>query len=551
MKADLSPYAGRWIARVGDKIVGQGGLPQQALQAAKQSRYKEKPTVTYVPTANPLRFSPLLERVRTALPEGQPLYLVGGAVRDALLSKPSHDLDFASPGDALSLARRLANRLGGAYYPLDVARGTARVIAAAEDGQRYNLDFAALRGPTLQADLEDRDFTINAMAVEVRSPQALLDPLGGAADLDAKTLRACSPTSFEDDPVRILRAIRMAATLDLSITPETRAQMEAAVPVLPAVSPERLCLALFRILEGPRPAASIRALDMLGALAYVLPELETLKGVEQTSPHVHDAWEHTLSTVRSLEKLLAVLDPDFDPEVDANVFTAQVSLRLGRYRQQLGDYLERELVIDRSVRSLSFLATLYHDIGKPGSSQHEEESGRIRFLEHEHQGADVIVRRARQLRLSNAEVDWLETVVEEHMRPTWLAREEKGPSKRAVYRFFRDVGEAGVGVVLLSLADLLGTYENTLSRERWERQIEVARALLDAWWEQHNQRVDPPALISGHDLIETFDLRPSPLIGELLEAVREAQAVGQVRTRQEALAFVEAYLHEGGENTNR
>jgi hypothetical protein len=137
------------------------------------------------------------------------------------------------------------------------------------------------------------------------------------------------------------------------------------------------------------------------------------------------------------------------------------------------------------------------------------------------------------------------------MRPTWLAREEKGPSKRAVYRFFRDAGEAGVGVVLLSLADLLGTYEHTLPRERWARQIEVARALLDAWWEQHNQRVDPPAMISGHDLIETFDLRPSPLIGELLEAVREAQAVGQVRTRQEALAFVEAYLHEGGENTNR
>ncbi len=549
MKADLSPYAGRWIARVGDTIVGQGGLPQQALQAAKQSRYKEKPTVSYVPTEQPLQFSPLLARVRAALPKGETLYLVGGAVRDALLSKPSHDLDFSCPGNALRLARRLANRLGGAYYPLDVARGTARVIVTDEDGQRYNLDFAALRGLNLQADLEDRDFTINAMAVEIHSPQALLDPLAGAADLDAGILRACSPTSFDDDPVRILRAVRMAATLDLRITEETRGQMSAAVPALPSVSPERLCLELFRILEGPRPAASIRALDMLGALAHVLPELEILKGVEQTSPHVHDAWEHTLSTVRSLEKLLAVLDPDLDLETDANVYTAPVFRHLGRYRRQLKNYLETDLVIDRQVHSLLFLAALYHDIGKPGSSQLEEVSGRIRFLKHEHEGAEVIVERARQLRLSNAEIAWLETVVKEHMRPTWLAREETGPSNRAVYRFFRDAGEAGVGVVLLSLADLLGTYEHTLPQMRWERQLEVARALLDAWWEQRNERVDPPALISGHDLIRKFDLQPSPLIGELLEAVREAQADDQVRTRQDALAFVEAYLQQGEENT--
>jgi hypothetical protein len=104
-------------------------------------------------------------------------------------------------------------------------------------------------------------------------------------------------------------------------------------------------------------------------------------------------------------------------------------------------------------------------------------------------------------------------------------------------------------VVLLSLADLLGTYEHTLPKMRWERQLEVARALLAAWWEQRNERVDPPALISGHDLIRKFDLQPSPLIGELLEAVREAQADDQVRTRQDALAFVEAYLQQGEENT--
>ncbi len=542
MKADSNPYAGRWIARVGDKIVGQGGLPQQALQAAKQSRYKEKPQVSYVPTENPLQFSPLLDQVRAVLPRGARLYLVGGAVRDALLSQPSHDLDFAVPGDALKLARRLADRLGAAYYPLDAERSTARVILTPEEGQRHNLDFAALRGPDLQADLRDRDFTVNAMAVEVRSPQALLDPLGGAADLHAKTLRACSASSFRDDPVRVLRAIRLAAGLDLSITTETRAQMREAVSALPKVSPERICFELVRILAGPRPAASIRAADVLGALPHVLPELETLKGLAQTRPHLHDAWEHTLSAVRGLERLLRVLTEDFDPEADANLFNALVSHRLGRYRQQIDEYLRSTLVMERPLRALLFLAALYHDIGKPGSSQQEEETGRIRFLKHEHGGARIVAERARQLHLSNKEIAWLETVVKHHMRPTWLAHEKGGVSSRSVYRFFRDTGAAGVGIGLLSLADLLGTYGQTMPQERWERQLDVVRSLLDAWWQKSADCVDPPALISGHDLIRTFDLDPSPLIGELLEAVREAQVVGQVGSRQEALNFVEAYL---------
>lgn len=539
----LTPYTGRWVARLSGSVVGQGGTPQQALQAAKAARHKETPQVIYVPTTNPFNFSPLLERIRSALPSGTPVYLVGGAVRDALLAHPVHDYDFVLPGDALRAARRVANKIGAAYFPLDAERGTARLIFTDEQGSRRVLDFAALRGPDLESDLRDRDFTVNALAVDVCNPQALLDPLGGAADLWNKTLRACSPTSLTSDPVRILRAIRMAAGFGFHILPETRKFMRQAVPLLPRVSSERLRDELFRILGGPQPHTAIRALDMLGVLQHVLPELISLKNVTQSPPHVRDVWGHTLDTLRNLDILLTVLGSQHDPDASANLTLGVAVMRLGRYRQQISAHLQASLVPERPLRSLLFLAALYHDIGKP-ETRHLDENGRIRFFDHDQIGADIISSRGRALHLSNTEIDRLGAVVRHHMRPTLLAHSERGPSPRAVYRFFRATGIAGVDICLLSLADLLATYGTTLPQERWARQVDVVGALLEAWWERPEKHVSPPALISGHDLISEFGLEPGSLIGELLEMVHEAQAVGDVSSREGALALASESLSD-------
>ena len=178
-----------------------------------------------------LRFSNILDLVCAVLPDETPLYLVGGAVRDALLQRPIHDYDFATPGNGLEIGRRVANQIDAAYFPLDAERLTSRVIYTDVQGKRHIMDFAKFRGQSLEADLQDRDFTLNAMAVDIRAPQQLLDPLAGAADLHQRVLRACSPNAFLDDPVRILRAIRVAAAYDLRILPETRQQMRAAVRI--------------------------------------------------------------------------------------------------------------------------------------------------------------------------------------------------------------------------------------------------------------------------------------------------------------------------------
>ena len=539
---DLVPYAGRWVARVGDQIVAQGGPPQQALAAAKASRYKETPEVFFVPTGSPLHFSALFEKVCRALPKDVPVYLVGGAMRDILLARPIHDYDFVIEGQALRIARGVANKIGGAYFPLDSERDTGRVIYTDENNARFILDFAAIRGDDLEADLRERDFTINAMAIDVRDPQALLDPLGGAADLHAKILRACSAQAFSKDPVRILRAVRMAAALDLSIVPETRQSMKDAVNAMASVSPERLRDEILNILGGARPATSMRALDILGALEFVFPETLALKGLAQSPPHTQDVWSHTLDTLNQLEILLNVLAPIHDPDIPGGLISGLAAVRLGRYRRQIEQMLAESLVTGRSMRGLLFLAALYHDIGKPRSQRQESESGRIRFLEHERIGSKIAAQRSRALHLSNTEIDWVKTVVLHHMRPTWLAHESDGPRARAVYRFFRDTKQAGAAVCLVSLADLLATYGTTLPQERWERQLDVVRALLEAWWEQRDQVVDPPPILSGDTLIKEFGIQPGPLIGEILEALREAQAEGRLSSRNEALDFVKEYL---------
>ena len=483
----------------------------------------------------------IMAQIQAALPAETSAYLVGGAVRDLLLNRVSHDLDFVTPKDAIAISRSVANSLRGGFFTLDPERETGRVILTTEENQRYYLDFASFRGPDLESDLRGRDFTINAMALDVREPEALIDPLGGAKDLHARRLRPCSPSSFEDDPLRILRCVRQAFELELRIMSETRRLLGSALPGLSKVSPERLRDELFRILEARKPVAALRSLDILGALPYILPELEALKGVTQPVPHIDDVWMHTFNVTQKLADLLDLLQPEYDGDSAANWIMGLVSLRIGRYREQLKAHLTEALNPDRSLRGLLLLAALYHDVGKPATRRIEED-GRLRFLEHEQLGAQMVHQRGVQLHLSNSEIERLTTIVRQHMRPLLLAHSGALPTRRAIYRFFRATGPAGVDICLLALADTLATYGPGLPQDTWTQHLDVTRTLLEAWWEQPEEKIAPPALLNGRDLIEIFDLAPGPEIGRLLEEIREAQATGEIKERTEALDYVRTRL---------
>ncbi|MCJ7435942.1 MAG: hypothetical protein MUO77_20880, partial [Anaerolineales bacterium] len=367
-KDTAASYAGRWVARLHGHIIAQGGTPELARRAAKSSRHKENPEIIYMPAMFSLH--PLVDKVREILPDEE-IYLVGGTVRDMLLNRVSPDLDFAAPSNGISLARKVANALNADFVALDEERGTGRVLTMQEDGARIILDFATYRGADLDADLRGRDFTINALAFDLRS-RSILDPLEGGQDIRAKQIRACSPTSLTDDPVRILRAIRQAAAFEFRIEKETRELMKQAAGQIGRVSPERQRDELFKILDGPKPDACMRALEMLGVFPHLLPELSALKGVEQSEPHVHDVWTHTLAALQYLENILSALAIGYSADNTNDLFTGLLTLRIGRYREQLTGHFSKTLNPERSLRVLLFFAALYHDVQKPETKTMDE-----------------------------------------------------------------------------------------------------------------------------------------------------------------------------------
>jgi hypothetical protein len=422
--------------------------------------------------------------------------------------------------------------------------------AGPKRGERTLLDFASLRGASLDTDLHGRDFTINAMAVDVAAPERLIDPTGGLKDLHEQRIRACSPHSLSQDPVRVLRAVRQAVKFHFNIDPETLQLIRNAAPLLPCVSAERLRDELFRMLEGPKVSLAVRLLDQVCALGLVLPELKALQGVPQTKPHIDDVWEHTLAVVDYLEGLLPPLTGAYREDAVSDLTVGSAVLWLGRFRQQLTEHYQHRLSCERSLIGLLFLAALYHDVGKP-ETRTETPDGQIRFLEHPQLSGRMMANRARALALSSAEINRLKIIVEQHMRVHFLSNlhhpisnPDGKPSRRAIYRFFKDTGEAGVDICLMSLADLRGTYGVTLPQDIWEGELRTVRALLEAYWENHEEVVSPPRFVNGNDLMQTFQLEPGQQLGSLLEAIREAQCAGEIHNQEEAMTFARNWLQD-------
>jgi tRNA nucleotidyltransferase/poly(A) polymerase len=484
---------------------------------------------------------PLLPLI-TKLAGATPLWLVGGAVRDSLLQRPTSDFDFVVDGNAPGLARLVANALRADYYTLDAERGIGRVIHSTPAGVQ-TLDFSRLRAPNINADLVARDFTVNAMAVALADPGSLIDPARGFGDLRDRRLRACGPHAIADDPVRAMRCVRLSIELRLQIEPSTFQQVTEAASTITSVSPERLRDELFELLGQARPAHALRLLDHVGLLEPILPETAALKAMAQPPPHAWDGWAHSLTTVKHLAELLRALRAEGEEEPSLEPALRSARVRIGRFRSQLNQHFQQVLTIGRSVGQLALFAALYHDTGKPGTAS-TEATGVIRFIGHEAEGARLSQERARALRLSTAEIERLRLIVLHHLRPASLDRAGE-VSPRAAYRFFRDAGQAGIDVVVLSLADLLATYEPPIPTLIWESRLEIARQLLEAGLEWPSERLSPPPLLRGDRLAQAIGIMPGPEVGNLLERIREAQAAGEVRTANEALEFARRLWAQG------
>lgn len=453
--------------------------------------------------------------------EKMPVYIVGGAVRDAYLHRPIHDIDLTVPADAIKLARRIANRLGGDFYALDPERDVGRVLLKTPDlisGALPIIDIARMRGENLLDDLTDRDFTLNAIAVHVQGDLShVIDPLDGIKDLTKRIIRRCSQTALADDPLRALRAVRQSVQFNGHIEASTLADVRAAAGMLTSISAERIRDEFFKLLAGPRPAASLRIAEAVGLLREIVPEAIELKGEAGPPPGVFDAWNHTLMVVEKLDGILAAISPKRTDQTAAVFDFGMIVMALDRFRKALQAHLAVTWPEDRTQRALLLLGALLHN-----------------------SPSDIVAARCSALRLSTDEKKRITAAVAAHILPFNLPATI---SDLELHRYWYGLGTAGVDGVLLALADHLGAYASHLNQDEWIAHIDRAAQLLDAYYNRADQIVEPPALLDGAQLIQALGISPGPVVGELLTIIREGQVTGEITTREEAIAAARAHLN--------
>jgi poly(A) polymerase len=461
-------------------------------------------------------------------------YLVGGCVRDLLLKRDRYDVDVAVIGDASGLARALADDSHGSFYVMDNENDVARVLYDRE-GTRYFVDLARVRGDSIEQDLATRDFTVNAMALDISggkwSESELIDPFDGRRDLASRRLRALATSVFENDPVRLLRAVRFEATLGFSLDSMTESYVKRDARLVVDASPERVRDEFYKILSADSSVRNLRRLDELGLFQFVLPEVTALKGVLQPPPHSYDVYVHSLHAVGALE------------QVQRAHF---LNLAEGAFSQQLELHFAENISGEHRRGMLLRLALLLHDSGKL-NARTEEPDGRIRFLGHEETGAKMAEMALRRLRFSNEEIAFVVGIVSHHLRPILLAASGT-VTDRAIYRFFRATGKVGVDVAVHSWCDQRATYGQTeYSVPEAELQAVIAR-LLDRYFHAYDKIVEPPQLLNGREVMSTLGIDSGPRVGEFLDALREAEAAGEVTTREQAIEFIRL---RGGDGSYR
>jgi len=433
-------------------------------------------------------------------------WVVGGWVRDRLLGRYAADSDLVIEGNAEEAAAAAARRLAASFVVM--GHGNFRVIVSG-----LHLDFAEPRAPTIEQDLLERDFTINAIALpfeHLLSPrwrQHLLDPAHGLRDLNLGLVRAVRPEAFDHDPLRMLRAIRFAAALDFKIHPAARRAIASRCHLISQAAGERVREEFFLILRSSRADHHLMTAARLGLLEALMPELTRLSGIEQGKFHVKDAFRHSLLTVRHINRLLQSRGswPD-------------------EWNEKIQALLSRPIAGGRTCADMLRFAALTHDLGK--AQTRTESSTGVHFYGHPAISAEMAVRIAQRLKLGRKEQAAVRILVENHMRPLLLARAT--PTQRSIRRLLLAAGEQTVPLALLAVADLLASGAPAPTRRS---QQELTALLASAAFAQ---QAHGPPLVDGFKVMRRYNLQPGVEVGRLLKIAERAQMERGLRTEADA-----------------
>ena len=487
-----------------------------------------------------------------------PVYLVGGSLRDRILNRPSNDHDFAVPGNARAFAEKVAAKLG--VRMIEMGKED-KVVFRVVSGDKV-LDFSPIHGKTIEDDLKRRDFTVNGLGFDLSS-ESPIDPVGGLGDIRSKTIRLISEDAILADPLRMLRAFRLAAVLGFEIAPQTLSVIKEQTTLVVRSAGERIRTELFKVMEAERSFPYIEQMSQVGLLMKLIPELEPCRDCP-LNDHGYDVFRHVMRTYEEIEIILSDY-PTLWPE----------------YAERIRTYLEQ----DNRNALLKWVALL-HDLGKP-ATRSVDPTGRLRFLAHEIKGAYIARGICLRLRMSGQEGSYIELIVQNHLRPLFLfdARQRGTLTTRGIVRFVRKYEDDVIGLLLHSLADQRakaghsiparhpsrptspgparqcqslaggrspgGRARETAGREA-DRKFEKAfvtfvKEILRKYFSDLKPRMTAPRLITGKDLIEHFGLTPSELFGKLLDKVEEARLNREIRTREEAFELVTKLLQLEGD----
>jgi len=459
-----------------------------------------------------LAAAPVVTATQEALRDGDPAWIVGGAVRDAVLGREVTDLDLAVAGDPGAAAKAIAAAIGEHAFELSAEFRTWRVAAS---GHGWQIDVTALRGGSIEADLAERDFTIGAVAVPLAGGEPI-DPYAGLIDLADKRLRAVGEASFPADPLRLLRAARLAAELDLEIDSRTVALAHAAASRAADPAGERQLAELRQLMGGPDPLRGLRLLDELELTPVVLPEVAALQGVEQGPNHHLDVYDHTI----------AVLEHTLEVERDLERFAGE---RAG----EVEALLEEPLADECSRRTALRFGALFHDIAKPQTRA--ERDGFVGFRGHDQVGAEVIGGICKRLRASRRLTQHLQGLALHHLRLGFLIPEMPLPPRR-VHAYLRVTEPVAVDVTLLTVADRLSARGKgpIASPEMVAAHLQLAREMIAAGLDWRREG-PPEPLLRGDEVAAELGIEPGPELGSALAELEAAQYAGEITDREGAL----------------
>jgi poly(A) polymerase len=440
-------------------------------------------------------------------------YLVGGCVRDLIQGRTPRDFDIAVSGDPRAFAEETATRLGGRVFVLGKDKFTVFCVTA----HKVQIDIMAYKGSNIQDDLFNRDFTINALACRLADGR-IIDVTGGLEDLHRRVIRMVSPKAFQDDPARLVRAFRMAASLNFSIEAETIKAIRTHSALLEQTAAERIWAEFRRILACPDSHSYILMMHDSNVLSTILPVVVEQNHNHRDHRHAADGRVHALGKVRSLE---AILD---QPEVF-------LPRRSARFIESVGE--ERRVLLK--------MAALLQNIGKT-QCRRVVATGRVRYCGHAARGAELARAIGQRLRMSSRHREWIASLIRRHQRPLFLYRAGQGcqgPPPKAIGRFFRQCGEQAPHLLILSIAGIIGDQNATTPHP-----ATMTRFLIDMLTfyvdRIHQGRCSP--ILNGRDLIQNFNLPPSPIFGVLLRRVDELHLAGMILNRKQALQWVEEQL---------